>query len=133
MSLTLHVPLVRSTPRYEHPFWRARILEKEKLPNYPGCYLFKKEQEIIYVGKAKNLKKRIKSYSLNNKNYRIQELLNEATKIDFIVTNNEKEALLLEYNLIKNYCPKFNVCLTDSRKFPYIVVEKTQKKDEITS
>ena len=91
-----------------------------KIPNQPGCYLFKdKEGIIIYVGKAQNLKKRISSYFLNSQeNYFYQQIHSFNT----IITNNVKEALILEQNLIKKYQPRFNVLLKDSHYYPYLEI-----------
>lgn len=91
-----------------------------KIPNQPGCYLFKdKTGTIIYVGKAQNLKKRVNSYFLNSSdNYFYQQI----HSLNTITTNNEKEALILEQNLIKKYQPRFNVLLKDSHYYPYLEI-----------
>src|SRR3954463_3796760 len=90
------------------------------IPNNPGCYLFKdKTGAIIYVGKAQNLKKRVSSYfpsSLDN--YFHQQIHSFHT----ILTNNVKEALILEQNLIKKHQPRFNVLLKDSHYYPYLEI-----------
>ena len=98
---------------------------KEKLltlPMEPGCYLMKdKNGEVIYVGKAKKLKNRINSYfrgsSHDNKT---TKLVNNIADFDYIVTNSEKEALILEYNLIKHHKPRFNVMFKDDSSYPYL-------------
>lgn len=93
-----------------------------KLPNEPGCYLYKdKNSRVIYVGKAKDLKKRVKSY-FNKKNYdsKTKALVENISKVDFIITNNEIEAFLLENNLIKKYKPKYNINLKDSKRYAFI-------------
>ncbi len=99
-----------------------------KIPHEPGCYLYKDNNEnIIYVGKAKDLKKRVSSYF--NKKHEIERtnvLVSKIEDIDFIVTSNEVEALLLENNLIKKYTPKYNVDLRDSKRYAFI--EKTNEK-----
>ncbi|WBL31339.1 excinuclease ABC subunit UvrC [Candidatus Phytoplasma sacchari] len=103
------------------------ILEKiNNLPNDPGCYLFKNEKKsVIYIGKAKNLKNRIKNYFLNNQhNQKTIILLKEIFYLSYIITNNELEAFILEANLIKKYAPKFNLKLTDDKTFPYIEITK---------
>jgi len=91
-----------------------------KIPNQPGCYLFKdKEGTIIYIGKAQNLKKRISSHFLiSQDNYFHQQIHSFNT----IITNNVKEALILEQNLIKKYQPRFNVLLKDSHYYPYLEI-----------
>ncbi|WCA22547.1 excinuclease ABC subunit UvrC [Candidatus Phytoplasma oryzae] len=106
---------------------KEKILKKiNNLPIEPGCYLFKnKIKNIIYVGKAKNLKKRIKNYFFNKKyNKKTDILIKETFDLSYIITNNELEALILESNLIKKYTPKFNLKLTDDKSFPYIEITK---------
>jgi excinuclease ABC subunit C len=98
------------------------------LPEKPGCYLYKNEKgKIIYVGKAKNLKKRVNSYFKAVLNIKTTKLVREIVDVEVIVTNNEKEALLLEENLIKKNKPRFNVLLNDDKHYPYIIV--TNEKD----
>jgi len=94
------------------------------LPNKAGCYIFKNEKkEILYVGKAKNLKKRVSSYFQKKDHDKKTALLVEnIVYIDFIITKNESEALLLESNLIKLYYPKFNIDLKDSRRYAYLKI-----------
>lgn len=98
--------------------------ELEKLPNFAGCYLFRNEQEeVIYVGKAIDLKKRVKSY-FNQKNqalgYKTALLVSKISTIEFILSENEAAALLLENNLIKKYNPKFNTRLKSDKSYPYL-------------
>src|SRR2546421_6749063 len=90
------------------------------IPNNPGCYLFKdKTGAIIYVGKAQNLKKRVSSYFPSSPdNYFHQQIHSFST----ILTNNVKEALILEQNLIKKYQPRFNVHLRDDSTYPYLKI-----------
>lgn len=96
----------------------------KEVPEVCGCYLFKdSEKKILYVGKAKNLKLRIKSYFLKNVSEKIKRLRTEAEEIEFIVTNNEWEAFLLENNLIKQFHPKFNILLRDDKTYPFIKVD----------
>ncbi len=94
------------------------------LPTYPGCYLFKdKNDTIIYVGKAKNIKKRVKSYiQKNDLDPKTKSLIKHALSMDFITTDNEVEALILENTLIKKYQPKYNIRLKDAKNFAYIQV-----------
>jgi excinuclease ABC subunit C len=100
------------------------ITEKEinYLPTTPGCYLFKDVKgKVLYVGKAKNLKKRVKSYfQKNDHTAKTKMLVEKIIKIDFIVTKTESEAFLLENNLIKLHYPKFNIDLKDSRRYAYL-------------
>jgi excinuclease ABC subunit C len=97
-----------------------------KLPNTPGVYLFKnKTNNVLYVGKAINLKKRVKSYfDKKIKETRITLLLKEAFKIDFEAVNSEIEALLLEARLIKAYRPKYNIILKDDKRYLYLGITK---------
>ena len=91
------------------------------LPDNPGCYLMKnKEGTVIYVGKAKNLKKRVTSYFLPNRNAKTAALVEKIAKIDYIITGNEYEALVLENNLIKKYNPHYNILLKDGKSYPVI-------------
>lgn len=93
------------------------------IPKLPGCYLWKNiHNEVIYVGKAKNLFNRTHQYFDNNKTWKINTLVKEINDIDYIITNTANEALILENNLIKKYWPKFNTLLKDSSEYPYIVV-----------
>jgi len=95
------------------------------LPVSPGCYLMKnKEQEIIYVGKAKKLKSRVSSYFNGAHDYKTTKLVEEIVDFDYIVTDTEKEALLLEINLIKDYTPKYNIMFMDNSYYPYIQLTK---------
>jgi excinuclease ABC subunit C len=98
------------------------LKEKLKLvPNNPGCYLMKNNNnEIIYVGKAKNLKNRLSSYFNGIHTGKTKMLLDDITDFEYIITNKEKEALILEINLIKKYMPKYNILLKDDKSYPYI-------------
>lgn len=99
-------------------------IEISNLPENPGCYLFKnKEGEIIYIGKAKNLKKRVSSYfQKKDLDIKTRSMLSHAESLDFIATNSEVESLILENNLIKKYSPKYNILLKDSKSYAYIHV-----------
>ena len=95
------------------------------LPMEPGCYLMKDSQgTIIYVGKAKKLKNRVSSYFMGVHNYKTTKLVSEIVDFDYIVTHSEKEALLLEINLIKDYSPKYNIMFMDNSYYPYIQMTK---------
>ena len=96
------------------------------LPHKPGVYQMENEKgEILYIGKAKNLAKRVVNYtSLNNLTRRLQRMVSLTSKINFVVTNTEIEALLLECNLIKRHKPHFNIILRDDKSFPYILINK---------
>ncbi len=86
----------------------------------PGVYIFKSEGEIVYVGKAKNLRKRVISYFTNRASRKQRKIVEYADKMEYIVFSNEREALLSEANLIYSYKPRFNVQLKDVRIYPYI-------------
>jgi excinuclease ABC subunit C len=106
-------------------YLREKIKEA---PKKPGIYqFFGKNDQILYIGKAKNLYNRLKNY-LDTKNLttRITKMTLNAEKLEVILTNNEIEALLLECNLIKKYKPKYNILLKDSKSFPYISISKNE-------
>lgn len=100
------------------------LKEKLKLiPDNPGCYLMKdKDDNIIYVGKAKNLKRRVNSYFNKIHTGKTYALVQNICDFDYIVTNTEAESLILEINLIKKYSPKYNILLKDDKTYPYIVL-----------
>ena len=102
-------------------------LQRKSLPNEPGVYLFAdKEGSIIYIGKAINLRKRVNQYflktSFNDPYYeeKIKELVSKINSIEYIVTENEKEALLLEHIQIKKHLPRYNVIMRDSKSYPWV-------------
>src|SRR5260370_15274890 len=93
------------------------------LPTQPGCYLYKNvEGEVIYVGKAKNLRARVRSYFLDasQANAKTGSLMREAVDVEYITGGNEDEALAFENNLIKQKKPRFNILLRDDKTYPYI-------------
>jgi len=95
----------------------------ELLPASPGCYLMKdKNEEIIYVGKAKLLKNRVRSYFRGSHNTKTERLISEIEDMEIIVTESNIEALLLEINLIKKNRPKYNIMLRDDKSYPFIKV-----------
>ena len=99
----------------------------ELLPDNPGCYLYKDNiGEIIYVGKAKNLKNRVKSYFTGTHNKKTQTLVSKIEDLEYIIVDSEKEALLLENNLIKKYRPYFNIRLKDDKSYPYLMITKEE-------
>ncbi|MBD1381151.1 excinuclease ABC subunit UvrC [Metabacillus arenae] len=99
---------------------------KEKLtllPDQPGCYLMKDRQgTVIYVGKAKVLRNRVRSYFTGSHDAKTQRLVNEIEDFEYIVTSSNIEALILEMNLIKKYDPKYNVMLKDDKTYPFIKI-----------
>ena len=107
----------------------GKELIKKKIPlvsNSPGVYrMLDKKGQVLYVGKAKNLPNRLKSYALDkNQTIRTERMLALTNNLEIVTTSSEAEALLLEANLIKKFKPKFNVLLRDDKSFPYIFIEK---------
>lgn len=100
------------------------ISEKLKiLPMKPGCYLMKNKQgTVIYVGKSKALRNRVRSYFKGNNDQKTQLLVMDIVDFEYIVTSTEIDALILEMNLIKKYDPKYNVMLKDDKSYPYIKI-----------
>ncbi|HER5728075.1 TPA: excinuclease ABC subunit UvrC [Streptococcus pyogenes] len=95
----------------------------ELLPDSPGCYLHKdKEGTIIYVGKAKNLKKRVRSYFRGSHDTKTELLVSEIVDFEYIVTESDTEALLLEINLIQKNMPKYNIKLKDDKSYPFLKI-----------
>ena len=99
--------------------------ELKKLPDKPGVYIMhNKDDDVIYVGKAVNLKNRVRSYfRKTNKTERIKKMVSLIDHFEYIVVGNEDEALVLECNLIKKYRPKYNVLLKDDKTYPYICID----------
>jgi excinuclease ABC subunit C len=111
------------------------------LPDQPGCYLMKdKHGTVIYVGKAKVLKNRVRSYFTGTHDGKTYRLVNEIADFEYIVTSSDLEALILEMNLIKKYDPKYNIMLKDNKGYPFIkitgeqqprlIITRTVKKDK---
>ena len=98
--------------------------EKLKLlPDLPGCYQMRDDKgNIIYVGKAKNLKNRVRSYFHGAHNAKTTKLVSEIRDFTYVITASELEALVLEINMIKEYDPKYNIMLTDDKTYPYIAL-----------
>jgi len=105
------------------------------LPDAPGVYqYFDEKGKLLYVGKAKNLKHRVKSYwrftpdlSVNPaQSPRIIKMLHEAVRLDYIVVESEGDALILENSLIKQLKPKYNILLRDDKTYPYIYIDESQ-------
>lgn len=104
------------------------------LPDLPGCYLMKNgEGTIIYVGKAKVLKNRVRSYFTGTHDGKTQRLVSEIRDFEYIVTSSNMEALILECNLIKTHQPRYNVLLKDDKTYPYLkITNETHPKLEVT-
>jgi len=111
------------------------VIKKELalMPKLPGVYrMLNSKNEILYVGKAKNLTNRLKSY-VSEKNHiiRTERMLSQTKSLEITTTSNESEALLLEANLIKKYKPKFNILLRDDKSFPFIFIGNNEKWPQI--
>lgn len=133
LSLLPGVKYLRTYIRFLKGSFFMEALMKEKLnilPEAPGCYIYKDENgEILYIGKSKCLKKRVRSYfnkTQIGKTARLVRLIND---LEYIVTDSEKEALLLEMSLIHTYKPPFNIQLKDGTSYPYIKI--TNEKNPI--
>ena len=102
---------------------RDDLYIKKSFPEEPGVYIMKDSNgNVLYVGKAKSLKKRLASYFQKNIPDRISFLMNRVDDIEYVATDNETEALLLEYNFIKKYKPRYNIHFRDDKKYPYIKI-----------
>lgn len=104
--------------------------ELKKLPDKPGVYIMKdKNEEIIYVGKAISLRKRVRQYFQSSKNNppKVKAMVKHISEFEYIIVDNEVEALILEANLIKKHKPKYNILLRDDKQYPYIKVTINEK------
>ncbi|WP_040928687.1 excinuclease ABC subunit UvrC [Nosocomiicoccus massiliensis] len=98
-------------------------LKLSVLPKEPGCYLMKnKRDEIIYVGKAKNLRNRVRSYFTGAHDEKTMRLVSDIVDFDFVITDSEVESLLLENTLIKKHQPRYNILLKDDKSYPFIKI-----------
>ncbi|SEO19567.1 excinuclease ABC subunit UvrC [Paenibacillus sp. OV219] len=129
------------TEQISHESAASRRLAQERirnklalLPDQPGCYLMKDHSgKIIYVGKAKVLKNRVRSYFNGSHNGKTLRLVSHIRDFEYIVTSSNMEALILECNLIKQYMPQYNVLLKDDKTFPYIkITSEAHPKLEVT-
>jgi len=105
------------------------VLEnKQDLPEKPGIYIFKTAAgKTLYIGKALNLKKRVSQYFQKKDNPLLQNLLQRAGQLDYVVTATEHDALLLEANLVRSYQPPFNIRLKDDKNFPFIQITRNEE------
>ncbi|MFZ0184579.1 MAG: excinuclease ABC subunit UvrC [Nitrosotalea sp.] len=102
-------------------------ISKITIPSHPGIYIMKdSDAKILYIGKAKNLKNRVKSYFLKNQNYKTEKLVEKIHDIEFVLTDNEEEAFLLEANMIKRYRPPYNIELKDQQRYTYLRITSEQ-------
>lgn len=108
--------------------------ELKKMPDTPGVYLMhNKHDDVIYVGKAINLKRRVSSYfrQSTKKSLKIQSMVTQIVRFEYILTDSELEALILECNLIKEYRPKYNTMLMDDKTYPYVMVTTSENYPRI--
>ena len=105
----------------------------KNLPNSPGVYrMYDVDGEVLYVGKARSLKKRVTNYTrIMSQSNRIVRMISSTANMEFVTTRTEAEALLLEANLIKRYRPKYNVLLRDDKSFPYILIPQDHEAPQI--
>ena len=109
------------------------MLNISNLPEKSGVYLFKSGDSILYIGKAKNLKKRVASYFKRNiSDIKTEYLIKKSDKLEWIITENEVEALILENNLIKKHKPRFNIRLVDDKTYPYIKIDISKEYPSVT-
>src|SRR3954465_8900184 len=103
---------------------RTRLAEKRKrLPDGPGVYLFRDaKSKVIYVGKAKSIKKRVASHFSNPVTRGAYEMVDSIESVEFLLVSSEAEALLTEQNFIKQYRPRFNIRLRDDKSYPFIAI-----------
>jgi excinuclease ABC subunit C len=136
---TLIVELARDESAEDEPAaetvetGREVILRHAKLaPRGPGVYrMLDRKGDVLYVGKAKNVGKRVISYARNGHENRIARMIAATASMEFVSTTTETEALLLEANLIKRFRPRFNVLLRDDKSFPYILITRDHPAPQI--
>ena len=108
------------SPLKKNPYLQSIV---ENLPDTPGCYQYlNKEGTVIYVGKAKNLKRRVSQYFQKEQTGKTRVLVAQIADIRYVVVSREEDALLLENNLIKKYKPRYNVLLKDDKSYPSICI-----------
>ena len=112
----------------------SRLRKKaQSLPKKAGIYFFKaRTGDVIYIGKARSLKDRVKSYFQQTSDKKIKSILSETWDLDFILTDSPKEAAFLENNFIRQYQPKFNLRLKDDKSFPYLKMTLQEKFPALT-
>ena len=104
------------------------LINLENVPNKPGIYIWKQDDEILYIGKANDLQKRMSQYYKGMLNsFKTAKLVREINNFEYIITSSEKEALVLEQNYIHKYMPRFNILLKDNKRYPYIRISLTDK------
>ncbi|HSM01870.1 MAG TPA: excinuclease ABC subunit UvrC [Acidimicrobiia bacterium] len=100
----------------------------DEIPDAPGAYLFRdRHGAVLYAGKAKSLRKRVTTYFLGDLSTRTRAMVDSADSVDWIVTDNEVEALMVEYSLIQKHRPRFNIRLRDDKSFPYLAITRSEE------
>ncbi|MFH0844467.1 MAG: GIY-YIG nuclease family protein, partial [Pseudomonadota bacterium] len=108
---------------------------RQNLPEGPGVYLFKdRSNQVLYVGKAKNVKKRVLSYfkSPSDLSHKTALMMKKTAGLDYILTGTEKEAFILERNLIKKYMPRYNIVLRDDKQYPCLRLDINEPYPRLT-
>ena len=99
-----------------------------EIPDAPGAYMFRdRHGKVIYVGKAKSLRSRVSSYFARGLPPRTQAMVDAADTVEWIITDNEVEALMLEYSLLQRHRPRFNVRLVDDKSYPYLAITRSDE------
>lgn len=128
--------LSANDPAHDKPAYGPSLIADyvKNLPHKPGVYrMFDEHETVLYVGKAKNLKKRVTAYtSYRRHTIRIQRMIRATVSMEFVITGSETEALLLEASLIKQLKPRYNILLRDDKSFPYILVRKDHPAAQVT-
>ena len=125
LSYQVDRQVTESELRQRRENFEAAKAKAHSLPLNPGCYLMKDESgTVIYVGKAKSLRRRVSQYFLPNRDRKTQALVEKIRDIDHVITGNDYEALILENNLIKKYNPHYNILLKDGKSYPMIRITK---------
>ena len=125
LSYQVDKQVTESELRQRRENFEAAKAKAHALPLNPGCYLMKDEGgTVIYVGKAKSLRRRVSQYFLPNRDRKTQALVEKIRDIDHVITGNDYEALILENNLIKKYNPHYNILLKDGKSYPMIRITK---------
>ena len=105
-------------------------IDAKEIPTLPGCYqFFSRDNEVLYVGKAKNLRNRVSSYfkAGPKSNMRIDQMVQIADRVEWVSVDNETQSLLLEYSYIQEHKPRYNVRLKDDKSYPWLAITLNEK------
>lgn len=115
-------------PQAVHTLHPMRRPLPDEIPDAPGAYLFRdRHGAVLYAGKAKSLRKRVTTYFLGDLSTRTRAMVDTAESVDWIVTDNEVEALMVEYSLIQKHQPRFNIRLRDDKSYPYLAITRSEE------